>query len=60
MNQNKIKNADVIVHGLPDKFIDHASPEELYEELKMDGKGIAEIIRELLMKREKVKNSNIE
>ncbi|MGH2574393.1 MAG: transketolase C-terminal domain-containing protein, partial [Ignavibacteria bacterium] len=49
INQNKIKGIDVIVHGLPDKFIDHATPEQLYEELKMDGKGIASIIREFLI-----------
>jgi 1-deoxy-D-xylulose-5-phosphate synthase len=54
MNQNKIKDVDVIVHGLPDKFIEHGTPEELYADLKMDGKGIAGIIREFLVSKEKV------
>jgi 1-deoxy-D-xylulose-5-phosphate synthase len=55
MNQNKIKDVDVLVHGLPDRFIEHGTPEELYELLKMDGKGIASIIREFLVS-EKVKS----
>jgi len=54
MNQNNIKDVDLIVHGLPDRFIDHGTPDELYEELKMDGKGIAGIIREFLISKEKV------
>jgi len=54
INQNKIKDVDIIVHGLPDRFIDHGTPEELFEELKMDGKGIASIVRELLTKKEQV------
>jgi 1-deoxy-D-xylulose-5-phosphate synthase len=54
MNQNNIKDVDLIVHGLPDRFIDHGTPDELYEELKMDGKGISGIIREFLISKEKV------
>ena len=56
MNQNRIKNADVIVHGLPDKFIEHANPEDQYASLKMDGIGIAEIIKDLLLNKEKIVN----
>ena len=54
MNQNKIQGKNVLVHGLPDKFIEHATPEELYEDLKLDGKGIASIIREFMISKEKV------
>lgn len=54
MNQNKIKDVDIVVHGLPDKFIEHGTPDELYDQLKMDGKGIASIIREHLLSKEKV------
>ena len=54
MNQNGIKDADVLVHGLPDRFIEHGKPDELYEELKMDGKGIASIIKDFLFSKEKV------
>ncbi len=53
MNQNNITDVDVVVHGLPDRFIDHGTPDELYDMLKMDGKGIASIIREFLMRKEK-------
>ncbi|HEY3251028.1 MAG TPA: 1-deoxy-D-xylulose-5-phosphate synthase [Ignavibacteria bacterium] len=56
MNMHKIKDVDLIVHGLPDKFIDHGTPEELYRDLKLDGKGIASIIREFLLTKEKVKS----
>ncbi len=57
MNQNNIRDTEVLIHGLPDRFIDHGTPDELYEELKMDGKGIASIIKELLHSKEKISTS---
>ncbi len=54
MNQNNINDVKLIVHGLPDRFIDHGTPNELYEELKMDGKGLASIIREFLLSKENI------
>jgi 1-deoxy-D-xylulose-5-phosphate synthase len=57
MNQNKIHDVEVLLHGLPDRFIDHGTPDELYEELKMDGKGIASIIKEFLLSKEKISAS---
>ncbi len=57
MNQNKINDVEVLLHGLPDRFIDHGTPDELYAELKMDGKGIASIIKELLLSKEKISAS---
>jgi 1-deoxy-D-xylulose-5-phosphate synthase len=57
MNQNNIRDTEVLIHGLPDRFIDHGTPEELYEELKMDGKGIASIIKEFLHSKEKISAS---
>lgn len=54
VNQNKIKGVDILVHGLPDRFIEHGTPEELYADLKLDGKGIAEIVRENLLAKEKI------
>jgi 1-deoxy-D-xylulose-5-phosphate synthase len=57
MNQNKINDVEVILHGLPDRFIDHGTPDELYEELKMDGNGIASIIKEFLLSKEKISAS---
>ncbi|CAN5482943.1 1-deoxy-D-xylulose-5-phosphate synthase [soil metagenome] len=47
LSQNGLKN-DLLIHGIPDKFIEHGKPEELYEELKMDPRGIAEICEEFL------------
>ena len=47
--QNNLKN-DILIHGIPDRFIDHAKPEELYCELKLDDAGIAEIAVEELQK----------
>jgi len=49
MNQNKIHGVEVLVHGLPDRFVGHATPDQLYEELKMDARGLAEIIRDMLV-----------
>lgn len=56
LSQNELKN-DLLIHGIPDKFIEHGKPEELHEELKMDAKGIAEICEEFL--NESVKEKEI-
>ena len=39
---------DILLHGLPDKFIEHGKPDELYSMLKMDSSGIANIAEEFL------------
>lgn len=57
MNQNQIRDVDVLVHGLPDRFINHGTPEELYAELRMDSAGIASIVREFLLSKEKIRFS---
>lgn len=54
MNQNKIKDADVLVHGLPDKFVEHGTPDELFRDLKLDAVGVAEVIKDHLLSKEKV------
>lgn len=54
MNQQNISGVDVIVHGLPDKFVEHGTPDELYSDLKMDIKGISEIIKDHLLLKDKV------
>ncbi len=54
MNQNKITGVDVLVHGLPDKFVEHGTPDELFRDLKLDAKGVAEVIKEHLLSKEKV------
>lgn len=45
---------EILIHGLPDKFIEHGKPMELYEMLKLDSKGIAEVTEEFLKKTVKV------
>lgn len=54
VNQNKITGADILVHGLPDKFVEHGTPDELFRDLKLDAKGVAEVIKEHLLSKEKV------
>ncbi len=40
--QNNYKN-DILIHGIPDRFIEHGKPEELHFDLKIDAAGIAEV-----------------
>jgi 1-deoxy-D-xylulose-5-phosphate synthase len=54
MNQHRINDVELIVHGLPDKFVDHGTPDELYSDLKMDVKGVSEIMKDLLLQKEKI------
>jgi deoxyxylulose-5-phosphate synthase len=35
----------VKVHGIPDEFIEHGSPQELYAMLKLDAPGIASVVK---------------
>lgn len=37
-------NLNLIIHGIDDKFIDHGTQEELYSQLKLDSKGITELV----------------
>jgi 1-deoxy-D-xylulose-5-phosphate synthase len=46
---------DILLHGLPDKFIEHGKPDELYAMLRMDSKGIADIVEEFLMSKKGIK-----
>jgi len=47
-----ITHLSVCVHGLPNKFVDHGTPEELHHLLKLDPVGIAEVTRHFLESRE--------
>jgi len=44
---------DILIHGLPDKFIEHGKPEELHAELRLDHEGLALVVEEFLA-REKI------
>jgi 1-deoxy-D-xylulose-5-phosphate synthase len=39
------------MHGIPDRFIDHGKPEELHADLKLDAKGISEVVQEFIQKK---------
>lgn len=43
-----VTNTRLRIHGIPDRFVDHGTPNELLTEVKLDAKGIAEVIREFL------------
>ncbi|MBK6772461.1 MAG: 1-deoxy-D-xylulose-5-phosphate synthase [Ignavibacteria bacterium] len=47
--QNNYKN-DILIHGIPDRFIEHGKPEELHFDLKIDAAGIAEVAEEFFNK----------
>lgn len=47
---------DVLLHGIPDKFIEHGTPAELHSMLKLDAEGIATVAMEFL-NRKKVKHN---
>lgn len=51
--QYNYKN-DILIHGLPDKFIEHGKPNELHEMLKLDAQGIADVVEEFIKKEVKV------
>lgn len=46
-----LTNVSVKVHGVPDRFIEHGTPNELHHQLKLDAPGIAEVTKEFLTSR---------
>ena len=40
------RDVHVLVHGLPDRFIEHGTPNELYQMVKLDPRGIAGVVKE--------------
>jgi 1-deoxy-D-xylulose-5-phosphate synthase len=46
MNQQGYK-ADVRILGIPDKLVEHGTPKQLYEEIGIDAKGIATVLRDM-------------
>ena len=51
--QYNMKN-DILIHGIPDRFIEHGKPEELHADLKIDAQGIADVVSEFLLKENKI------
>jgi len=52
LQKQSMTHVAVKVLGLPDRFIDHGTPEELHKQLKLDGQGIAELTKAFLVSRE--------
>ena len=46
MNQQGY-NADIRILGIPDRLVEHGTPKQLYEEIGIDAKGIAIVLREM-------------
>lgn len=46
----QITGVRLLIHGIPDRFIDHGTPAELQSDLKLDPKGIASVVTEFLRK----------
>jgi 1-deoxy-D-xylulose-5-phosphate synthase len=44
------RSVSVRTHGLPPSFVEHGTPAELYRLLRLDGRGIAEVVREDIAK----------
>ncbi|MES2766447.1 MAG: 1-deoxy-D-xylulose-5-phosphate synthase [Bacteroidota bacterium] len=42
------ENIHVLLHGIPDQFVEHGTQEELLKDLKLDEEGIADTVREFL------------
>ncbi len=41
-----ISGINLKIHGIPDRFIDHGTPAELQQDLQLDPKGIAALVKE--------------
>ncbi len=51
IGQRSALRVHVRLHGIPDTFVEHATPEEQYRELRLDAEGIAEVVWEFLQRR---------
>ncbi len=43
-----ITNVQLKIHGIPDHFVDHGTPDELHRDVKLDANGIAGVVSEFL------------
>jgi 1-deoxy-D-xylulose-5-phosphate synthase len=51
INQKKYRNIKLLIHGIPDKFIEHGTREELFKKLFLDEKGVFNTIKDFIGKR---------
>jgi 1-deoxy-D-xylulose-5-phosphate synthase len=50
INQRKHRNIELLMHGIPDRFIEHGTREELYKNLYLDDIGIYKTIKQFMDK----------
>lgn len=48
ITQKHPTTADICIHGIPDKFVDHGTQEELHHELQLDAEGIVHVVKDFL------------
>lgn len=48
LSAERISGVVVKTHGIPDRFIEHGTPDELHAMLRLDAEGIASVVREFL------------
>lgn len=46
--QHHHDGVDLLMHGIPDIYVDHGTQDELYAELRLDAKGIADVAKDFL------------
>ncbi len=46
--QHHHEGVDLLMHGIPDIYVDHGTQDELYAELKLDANGIADVAKDFL------------
>ncbi len=46
--EENLKDTTLIIHGIPDKFVEHATQEQLYNSLGLDALGIAEKVQNII------------
>jgi 1-deoxy-D-xylulose-5-phosphate synthase len=52
LSKQGLTNVMVKLHGLPDEFVEHGTPQELYAMYKLDAAGIAQVVRDVLLQRQ--------
>ncbi len=50
MAENSLMNKEIYIHGIPDKFIQHGTQDELLSDLQLNARGIADKVRSFIQK----------
>lgn len=59
LSKQSLSNVAVRLHGLPDEFVEHGTPDELYQMLKLDALGIADVVRDFLRSRQEASSPQL-